>query len=59
MFYSVSGININGIQAVNISSYERRYLLSSTESSLVATFYDVAGAFLVGISLSFPSDGLL
>jgi len=47
--YYILGFAVNGINNVNISSYERRYLLSSRNSGLVASFYDIAA----GITVSF------
>ncbi|KAF6020568.1 hypothetical protein EB796_021124 [Bugula neritina] len=43
----MQGFAVNGINNVNISSYERRYLLSSRNSGLVASFYDIAAGITV------------
>jgi len=45
--YYILGFAVNGINNVNISSYERRYLLSSRNSGLVASFYDIAAGITV------------
>lgn len=56
----VVGFAVNGINNVNISSYERRYLLSSKDSSLVASFYDVAAGLTVSglIALSHTTSSV-
>jgi len=45
--YYILGFAVNGINNVNISSYERRYLLSSKQSGFVASFYDIAAGITV------------
>ena len=44
-----AGFAVNGINNVNIASYERRYLLTSRDASLVASFYDVAAGLTVSL----------
>lgn len=45
----VIGFAVNGINNVNIAAYERRYLLSSKDSGLVASFYDIAAGLTVSL----------
>ncbi|XP_067940411.1 solute carrier organic anion transporter family member 4C1-like [Watersipora subatra] len=43
----MQGFVVNGINNVNISSYERRYLLSSKSAGFVASCYDVSAGLTV------------
>jgi len=47
----ITGFAVNGINNVNIVSYERRFLLSSQNAGLVASMYDIAAGLTVS---SFP-----
>ena len=47
MMCSNAGFAVNGINNVNISSYEKRYLLSTKQSGLVASFYDIIAGIVV------------
>ena len=44
-----TGFAINGINNVNIPMYERRYQLTSTESGLEASFYDISVCAIVSM----------
>ena len=52
MMCSNAGFAVNGINNVNISSYEKRYLLSTKQSGLVASFYDIIAGVVVCTKLS-------
>ena len=45
--YALLGFAINGINNVNIVMYERRFGLSSRQTGLVASFYDVTAGCTV------------
>ena len=47
--FHVLGFALNGINNVNIPMYERRFGLTSTETGLEASFYDVIAGCCVSI----------
>ena len=49
MKFYFTGFAINGINNVNIPMYERRYQLTSTESGLEASFYDISVCGIVSM----------
>jgi len=47
--YNIAGFAINGINNVNIPMYERRFGLSSKQTGLEASFYDIIAGCTVSI----------
>lgn len=43
------GFAVNGINSVNLASYERQFQLTSRQSSMVSSVYDICAGFTVSV----------